>query len=73
MWVEFQTKLRPFRVFSVQDVKKMSCRFNHQITRGDDGVLLVKGYTIHACIDRDWKMTRFPDYFYETLTRISVD
>jgi predicted transcriptional regulator of viral defense system len=22
MWVEFQTKLRPFRVFSVQDVKK---------------------------------------------------
>ena len=56
---------------SVQDVKKMSCRFNHRITRADDQRLLVKGYTIHACVDLQGKLTRFPDYFQEKLRLIA--
>ncbi len=56
---------------SVQDVKKMSCRFNHRITRADDQRLLVKGYTIHACVDLQGKLTRFPDYFLEKLRLIA--
>ncbi|MBU0482258.1 MAG: acyl-CoA thioesterase [Proteobacteria bacterium] len=57
---------------SVQDVKKMSCRFNHRITRADDGQFLVKGYTIHACVDLQGKLTRFPEYFYRKLLEISA-
>ncbi|MCK5487378.1 MAG: acyl-CoA thioesterase [Desulfobacterales bacterium] len=52
---------------SIQDVKKMSCRFNHRVIRADDQRLLVKGYTIHACVDLQGKLTRFPDYFLEKL------
>ena len=56
---------------SVQDVKKMSCRFNHRITRADDQRLLVKGYTVHACVDLQGKLIRFPGYFLEKLQRIA--
>ena len=56
---------------SVQDVKRMSCRFNHRITHADDQRLLAKGYTIHACVDLQGKLTRFPDYFLEKLRLIA--
>ena len=52
---------------SVHDVKKMSCRFNHRIIRADDQRLLVKGYTIHACVNLQGKLIRFPDYFLDKL------
>lgn len=58
---------------SVQDVKKMSCRFNHRITRANDQRLLVKGYTIHACVDLQGKLTRFPDYFLAKLNLIASE
>ena len=57
----------------VSEVKKMSCRFNHRIIRKDDGQLLVKGHTVHACVDRQGKLTPFPAYFLETLKKIAVD
>ena len=56
---------------SVQDVRNMSCRFNHKIIQADDQRLLTKGYTIHACVDLQGKLTRFPDYFLEKLKLIS--
>ncbi len=58
---------------SVQDVNKMSCRFNHKVFRAEDQQLLVKGYTRHACIDLKGKLTRFPDYFLDKLQEISID
>ena len=58
---------------SIQDVKNLSCRFNHKITRADDGQLLVKGYTIHACVDLKGKLTKFPEYFQETLMKITIN
>ena len=57
---------------SVQDVNKMSCRFNHKVIRAEDQQLLVKGYTRHACVDLKGKLTRFPDYFMEKLKEISI-
>ena len=58
---------------SVQEVKKMSCRFNHRILRAYDQKLLVIGHTRHACVDLQGKLTRFPDYFLEKLLAIASD
>ncbi|MFN2368749.1 MAG: acyl-CoA thioesterase [Desulfurivibrionaceae bacterium] len=56
---------------SVHDVRKMSCRFNHRVIRADDGQLLVRGYTMHAVVDLQGKLTRFPDYFLDKLSLIA--
>lgn len=58
---------------SVQDIKKMSCRFNHRIIRTADQRLLIKGYTIHACVNLQGKLTPFPDFFLEKLRSIACD
>ena len=59
---------------SVSEVRKMSCRFDHRITRAGDGQLLVKGHTVNACISREsGRLTPFPDYFLEKLRGISID
>ena len=58
---------------SVQDVRQMSCRFNHKVIRAEDQQLLVKGYTRHACVDLKGKLTRFPDYFLKKLQEIRID
>jgi acyl-CoA thioester hydrolase len=58
---------------SIHEVKKISCRFNHRIIRADDHKLLVKGYTVNACVDRQGKLTRFPEYFLKILQSIASD
>ena len=45
-------------------VKKFSCRFNYRIVRpgeGDREQLLVKGFTVHACVDRQGKLAPIPE------------
>ncbi|MBU0674587.1 MAG: acyl-CoA thioesterase [Proteobacteria bacterium] len=56
---------------SLLEVKKYSCRFNHRILRDNDGQLLVKGFTIHACTDLHGKLSRFPDYFQARLLAVT--
>jgi acyl-CoA thioester hydrolase len=46
-------------------IKKASSRFNYAITRGSE--MLVQGYTIHACLDRDNKIVRFPDFLLNVM------
>lgn len=58
---------------SVQDVRNMSCRFNHKIMQAENQQLLTKGYTIHACVDLRGKLIRFPAYFLEKLKLLSID
>lgn len=46
------------------EVKRYTCRFNYKIVRhekNDKEKLLVKGFTVHACIDRNGKLTQFPE------------
>jgi len=53
--------------------KQVSCRFNYRIVRREeDGSeqLLVKGFTVHACINRHGKLTPFPDDLYQTMAEI---
>jgi len=58
---------------SITEVRKMACRFNHRISRAEDGRFLVKGYTLNACITRAGKLTNFPEYFLAKLQEISSD
>ena len=48
---------------SLVEIKKYSCRFNYRIVKThEEGKeqLLVKGFTAHACINRQGKLTPFP-------------
>ncbi|WLE96887.1 MAG: thioesterase family protein [Candidatus Electrothrix communis] len=54
---------------SLAEVKFVSCRFHYKITRAEEGreQLLVKGFTNHACINRQGKLMSFPDNIRETI------
>ena len=41
-------------------VKGASSRFDYTIYRGED--IIVQGYTIHACLNRENRIVRFPDF-----------
>lgn len=49
----------------VSELNKYTCRFNYRVTRQDQErprpTLLVKGYTIHAAVTREGKLTRLPE------------
>jgi acyl-CoA thioester hydrolase len=40
-------------------VRRASSRFDYSIFRESE--ILVEGYTVHACVDRDNRIVRFPD------------
>jgi len=46
-------------------VKRASSRFDYTIYRGED--IVVQGYTIHACLDGNNKIVRFPDFLQNIL------
>ncbi|MCI5167366.1 MAG: acyl-CoA thioesterase [Candidatus Electrothrix sp. GM3_4] len=56
---------------SLAEVKFVSCRFHYRITRAEEGrereQLLAKGFTNHACINRQGKLTLFPDNVREAI------
>jgi acyl-CoA thioester hydrolase len=46
-------------------LRRVSTRFNYTVLRG--GEILVEGYTVHACLDRDNRIVRLPDFMYSLL------
>jgi acyl-CoA thioester hydrolase len=46
-------------------VKRASSRFDYTIYREED--IIVQGYTIHACLDRNDQIVRFPDFLLTIL------
>ncbi len=50
---------------SIAELRKYTCRFNYRITKQNDDrpkpTLVVKGYTIHAAVTRDGKLTKLPE------------
>lgn len=46
-------------------VKRASSRFDYAIYREED--VIVRGYTIHACLDSENRIVRFPDFLLDTL------
>ena len=58
---------------SLAEFKNVSCRFNYRIYRYDSGesrVLLAKGYTVHASVNREGKLTRLPAPLLKKLDNI---
>lgn len=47
---------------SLAELKKVSFRFHYRITRRTEGkdLLLAKGFTNHACVDKRGKLSPFP-------------
>ena len=61
---------------SLLEVKKVSCRFNYRVLRHEQAgkeQLLVKGFTVHACVNREGKLTPFPQDIFENMRTISRD
>ncbi|MFA6498689.1 MAG: thioesterase family protein [Desulfurivibrionaceae bacterium] len=58
---------------SLLEVKSRTCRFNYRIIRENDGKMLVQGYTTHAVVDLDGRLTRFPAMVLAALREQSAD
>ncbi len=56
----------------LSEVRNVSCRFDNRIIRESDGKLLVKGYTVHAIVDLDGKLSKFPQDILDGL-KDSID
>ncbi len=57
---------------SLAELKKISCRFHYRITclRAEQEQLLVKGFTKHACVNRQGKLMPFPEEVYARISGI---
>ena len=55
---------------SLVEVTRVSCRFHYAVSRCVDerSTLLVKGFTVHACVNRQGKLTPFPAVVLEKIT-----
>ena len=56
------------------EVKKVSCRFNYRVLRKEsDGKekLLVKGFTVHACVSREGSLKPFPEDIFTTMRQLA--
>ena len=51
-------------------VKRLSCRFNYEIRQTADQRLLVKGFTVHAVVNRQGKLTKLPADIFTALQKI---
>lgn len=46
----------------VSQLRRASLRFDYEIYRqGESDLLLIKGYTVHACVNSDRKIIRLPE------------
>ncbi len=59
---------------SLADLKFVSCRFHYRITRADESSgqeqLLTKGFTSHACINRQGELTPFPENIHKAIQSV---
>jgi acyl-CoA thioester hydrolase len=58
---------------SLAELKNISCRFNYRIYRNDcneSKTFLAKGYTVHASVNREGRLTRLPDQLLDKLSKI---
>jgi acyl-CoA thioester hydrolase len=50
----------------VKFVRKVSMRFDYRILN-QENELLVEGYTVHACLDKEGKFARLPEPLFDLL------
>ena len=72
-WLRYKVPARYDDLISIEsslvDVKKYTCRFNYRILRADaeKSTLLVKGFTVHACVSQKGRLSVFPEVLIERL------
>ncbi len=49
----------------IEDIGRLQIKYRYEITRGDD--ILVRGFTRHASINTDGKLTRIPKHIRDSL------
>ncbi len=61
---------------TVAEVSSLKCRFAYRILRQEEGIarprLLVKGYTVHAAVTREGKLTRLPEEIIDKIARLAT-
>ncbi len=57
---------------SLADIKRVSCRFHYRITcmRNGRESMLIKGFTKHACVNRQGKLVSFPEDLHKKIAAI---
>jgi acyl-CoA thioester hydrolase len=62
---------------AITEITKVKYKFSYRITRKEEGVehpkLLAKGYTVHAAVTREGKLTRLPEEIIQKITQFSRD
>lgn len=56
----------------VSELSRLKCKFSYRISREEGDTrkakLLAKGYTVHAAVTRDGRLTRLPDEIIEKIS-----
>lgn len=58
---------------SLVEASRLTCRFHYQITRKEENdtvTLLTKGFTVHACVNREGVLTPFPPVIKQAIQTI---
>lgn len=62
---------------TIAEISKLKCTFNYRIVRKEQGIerprLLVKGYTVHAAVTREGKLTRLPKEIIQKISMFSCN
>jgi len=56
---------------SMQQIFNFSWRFNHHVLLSASDKLLVKGFTIHACVDKAGKLAKLPSEYLVRIQEVS--
>ena len=61
---------------TIAELSRIKCKFSYKIYRHMDGIsspkLLVKGYTVHAAITREGKLTQLPNDILEKIAKYAT-
>lgn len=61
---------------TIAELSRIKCKFSYKIYREQEGAsspkLVVKGYTVHAAITREGKLTRLPDDILKKLAQYAT-
>jgi len=61
----------------VSELSRLKCKFSYRILREDENAtkpkLLVKGYTVHAAVTREGRLTRLPEEIIRKMTPFAAN
>lgn len=58
---------------SLVEISRLTCRFHYQISRPEQdrsATLLTRGFTVHACVNREGVLTAFPQEILKAIEAI---